>query len=152
MISLFVIFFLYIVRSILCTYLILKQLVSCGESRPGPPNPSFYLGPGSLGLSILKKEHSHRKQREKKKETQERRNSRGRTIRKIYAERKILREEQILLPDILQRPLLHILEFNENQTLQVLKAEIAIQDCNFWAWLDLVSRPSELSVIKQIIH
>ena len=48
--------FLYVVRSILCTYLTLKQLVSCGESRPGPPNPSsFYLGPGSLGLSILKK-------------------------------------------------------------------------------------------------
>ena len=42
-----------------------------------------------------------RKQREKRKETQERRNSLGRTIRKIYAERKILREEQILFLDIL---------------------------------------------------
>ena len=47
-ISLFVIF-LYIVRSILCIHLILKQLVSCGESRPGPPNPSFSFRPGILG-------------------------------------------------------------------------------------------------------
>ena len=41
--------FLYIVRSILCIHLILKQLVSCGESRPGPPNPSFSFRPGILG-------------------------------------------------------------------------------------------------------
>ena len=35
------------------------------------------------------------------------------------------------LPGILEKPLLHILGFKKNQTLQVLKVEIAIQDCNF---------------------
>ena len=34
-------------------HLILKQPVSCGESRPGPPN--HLLGPRSLGLSVTKK-------------------------------------------------------------------------------------------------
>ena len=38
-------------------HLILKQPVSCGESRPGPPN--HLLGPGSLGLSVTKKAPSH---------------------------------------------------------------------------------------------
>ena len=41
------------------SHLILKQLVSCGESRPGSPNPPFHLGPGSLGLSVTKKALSH---------------------------------------------------------------------------------------------
>ena len=41
------------------SYLILKQLVSCGESRPGSPNPPFHLSPGSLGLSVTKKALSH---------------------------------------------------------------------------------------------
>ena len=31
-----------------------------------------------------------------------------------------------LLLDILEKPLMHILEFKKNQTLQVLEAEIAI--------------------------
>ena len=39
-------------------HLILKQLVSCGESRPGSPN--LLLGPGSLDLSVKKKGHSHK--------------------------------------------------------------------------------------------
>ena len=46
---------MYIVRSILYTYLILKQLVSCGESRPGPPNPSLLFRPGILGPEYPKK-------------------------------------------------------------------------------------------------
>ena len=29
--------------------MILKQPVSCGESRPGPPNPFFSFRPGILG-------------------------------------------------------------------------------------------------------
>ena len=37
------------------SHLILKQLVRYGESRPGPPNPPFHLGPGSLGLSVTKR-------------------------------------------------------------------------------------------------
>ena len=41
------------------SHLILKQLVSCGELRPGPPNLPFHLGPGSLGLSVTKKALSH---------------------------------------------------------------------------------------------
>ena len=36
-----------------------------------------------------------------------------------------------LLPGILEKPLLHILGFKKNQTLQVLKVGITIQDCNF---------------------
>ena len=39
-------------------HLTFKQLVSCGESRPGSPN--HLLGPRSLGLSVTKKRHSHR--------------------------------------------------------------------------------------------
>ena len=39
-------------------YLILKQPVSGGESRPGPPNHNL-LGPRSLGLSVTKKALSH---------------------------------------------------------------------------------------------
>ena len=35
-------------------HLTLKQLVSYGESRPGSPN--LLLGPGSLGLSVTKKD------------------------------------------------------------------------------------------------
>ena len=50
-----------------------------------------------------KKERNTRKKKFSKK-----------TIRKICGEEKILREKQILLPDILQKPLLHILGFNEN--------------------------------------
>ena len=34
-------------------HLILKQPISCGESRPSPPN--HLLGSGSLGLSVTKK-------------------------------------------------------------------------------------------------
>ena len=53
-ISLFVIFF--ILSGVFSAFhLILKQLVSCGESRPGPPNPPFHSGLGSLGLSVTKK-------------------------------------------------------------------------------------------------
>ena len=40
------------------SHLILKQLVSCGESRPGSPK-LFYLGLGSLGLSVTKKALPH---------------------------------------------------------------------------------------------
>ena len=36
-----------------------------------------------------------------------------------------------LLPSILEKPLLRILVFKKNQTLQVLKVGITIQDCNF---------------------
>ena len=36
-----------------------------------------------------------------------------------------------LLPGILEKPLLHILGFKKNQTLQVLKVGITIQDCIF---------------------
>jgi len=36
-----------------------------------------------------------------------------------------------LLPGILEKLLLHILGFKKNQTLQVLKVGITIQDCNF---------------------
>ena len=57
-ISLFVIFFI-LSEVFSASYLILKQLVSCGESRPGPPNPPFHLGPGSLGLSVTKRALSH---------------------------------------------------------------------------------------------
>ena len=71
---------------------------------------------------------------------------------------KILKEEKTqgklvtLLPGILKKPLLHILRFKKNQTLQVLKVGITIQDCNFWACLSLVSRLSErtVTIIKKI--
>ena len=58
-----------------------------------------------------------------------------------------------LFPGILWKPLLHILGLKKNQTLQVLKVEIAIQDCNFWACLNLVSRLSEhtVTITKQIL-
>ena len=47
-------------------HLILKQPVSCGESRASPPN--HLLGLGSLGLSVTKKAFSHflRRQRSKR--------------------------------------------------------------------------------------
>ena len=35
-------------------YLILKQPVSCSESKPGPSNHKLF-GPGSLGLNVTKK-------------------------------------------------------------------------------------------------
>ena len=53
-ISLLVIFFI-LSGAFFASHLILKQLVSCGESRPGSPNPPFHLGLGSLGLSVMKK-------------------------------------------------------------------------------------------------
>ena len=54
-----------------------------------------------------------------------------RTIDKILKEEKTQRKLVTLLPDILEKPLLHILGFKKNQTLQVLKIGINIQDCNF---------------------
>ena len=69
-------------------------------------------------------------QRKKERNTKRKKFPRE-NYQKICGEEKILREKQILLPGILQKPLLHMLGFNENQTLQVLKAEIVIQDCNF---------------------
>ena len=63
------------------------------NGSPGNPEKLHYKRRGW----VVKKG----RERKKEKETQKRRNSLGKTIRKIFAERKTLREKRILLPGIL---------------------------------------------------
>ena len=92
-------------------------------SQRGWPARSFRRNQNQEKERARKKGKKHKKKEKKlskknhQKNPSRKKNIKGRT--------------KYCLPISCKRPLLHILGFNGNQTLQVLKAEIAIQDCNF---------------------
>ena len=98
-----------------------KRAKQGNQQFPGKPRKLHYKRRGWVVKKAAKKRKKHKKeeilQEKLSKNLCRKENTKG--------------KKKVLLPGILQKPLLHILGFNENQTLQVLKAEIAIQDCNF---------------------